>query len=117
MRPSKPHLLALLVLAFTTALAACQGHPDRGASEPPVVGARDVSARDLQFEPPAIRVRPGTTVTWHFQDGAVAHDVKGDGFSSPAEKSGTFSHRFDQPGTFEYRCTLHVNMTGRVIVQ
>jgi plastocyanin len=117
MRPFIRYLPAVLVLAFTMALAACQGQPDRLISEPPVVGAHDVTARDLQFEPPAIQVRPGTTVTWHFEDGAVARDVKGDGFSSTVEKSGAFTHRFDQPGTFTYRCTLHANMTGRVIVQ
>jgi plastocyanin len=115
MEPSNRYVFALL--ALTTALGACQGHPDRGASEPPVVGVRDVIASDLQFEPPAIQVRPGTRVTWHFEDGAVAHDVKGEGFTSPVQKSGTFSHRFDQPGTFRYRCTLHANMTGHVIVQ
>ncbi|HZD72372.1 MAG TPA: plastocyanin/azurin family copper-binding protein [Actinomycetota bacterium] len=117
MRPSIRHLSAILVLAFTIVLAACGGQPDRGASEAPVVGAHDVTAKDLQFQPPAIQVRPGTTVTWHFEDGAIAHDVKGEGFSSPIKKSGTFSHRFDQPGTFEYRCTLHASMTGRVIVR
>jgi plastocyanin len=117
MRPFIRSLPPILVLAFTMALAACQGQPDPSTSEPPVVGAHDVTARDIQFEPPAVQVRPGTTVTWHFEDGAVAHDVKGDGFSSTVEKSGTFTHRFDQPGTFTYRCTLHANMTGRVIVR
>jgi plastocyanin len=117
MRPANRYLLALLALVLAAAIAACQGQPDRGKSEPPAVGVRDVVARDLQFEPPTVQVRPGTTITWHFEDGAVAHDVKGEGFSSPVEKRGGFSHRFDQPGTFEYRCTLHVNMTGRVIVQ
>jgi plastocyanin len=86
MQPSNRYLFALL--ALTTGLGACQGHPDRGASEPPVVGVRDVIARDLQFEPPAIQVRPGTSVTWHFEDGAVAHDVRGDGFSSPGRRAG-----------------------------
>jgi plastocyanin len=117
MRPSIRYLPAILVLAFTILLAACQpGQPDRSASAPPV-GTHDVSARDLQFEPPAIQVRPGTTVTWHFEDGAVAHDVKADGFGSPVRKSGDWSHRFDQPGTFQYRCTLHASMTGQVIVK
>jgi plastocyanin len=118
MRPSIRFLPAILVLAFTMPLAACQqGRPGQSASTPAVVGAHDVTARDLQFEPPAIQVRPGTTVTWHFEDGAVAHDVRADGFRSPIQKRGTFTHRFDQTGTFEYRCTLHVSMTGRVIVE
>ena len=99
-------------------LAACQpsGNEDRSARTPPVVGVHDVKARDLQFEPAAIQVKPGTTVTWHFEDGAVVHDVNAAGFASPRQKSGTFSHRFDQPGTFTYRCTLHAGMTGQVVV-
>lgn len=118
MRPPTRYLPAILALAFTIPLAACQGdQPDRSAGATPVVGTHDVSARNLQYEPPAIQVRPGTTVTWHFDDGTVAHDVKADGFGSPVRKSGTFSHRFDQPGTYQYRCTLHANMTGRVIVE
>jgi plastocyanin len=116
MRPIR-YLPPILLLVLAMALAACQGQPDRGASEPPVAGAHDVVAKNLQFEPTAVQVPAGTTVTWHFQDGAVAHDVKGDGFSSPISKSGSFSHRFDRPGTFEYHCTLHAGMTGRVIVQ
>ena len=63
-----------------------------------------------------MQVRRGTTVVWHFDDGAVSHDVKADGFSSPIQKQGTFSHRFDQTGTFKYHCSLHANMTGRVVV-
>jgi plastocyanin len=117
MRSFIRYLAASLVLAFTMLLAACQqGQPDRSSNQPPVVGATEVSARDLQFEPSAIQVRPGTTVTWRFEDGSVPHDVRGDGFTSPVQKSGTFSHRFDQTGTFQYRCSLHANMTGRVIV-
>ena len=27
-----------------------------------------------------------------------------------------FPHRFDQPGTYKYRCTLHPNMTGVIEV-
>jgi plastocyanin len=29
---------------------------------------------------------------------------------------GTFRHRFTQPGTAKYRCTLHPNMTGTIEV-
>ncbi len=98
-------------------LAACQqSSEDRSERTPPAVGVHDVVARDLQFQPPAIQVEPGTTVTWHFEDGAVPHDVKADGFASGVLKRGTFSHRFDQLGTFSYRCTLHTDMTGRVVV-
>jgi plastocyanin len=110
-------LAAVIVLAFTIGLAACRSSGSgKSASAPAVVGATEVRARDLQFQPQAIQVKPGTTVTWSFEDGAVAHDVKGDGFSSPTMKRGTFTHRFERTGSFEFHCTLHANMAGRVVV-
>jgi plastocyanin len=109
--------LTVLVLGFTILLSACQpSGEDRSERIPPAVGVHDVVARNLQFLPPAVQVAPGTTVTWHFEDGAVPHDVKADGFSSAVQKTGTFRHRFDRTGTYSYRCTLHAGMTGRVIV-
>jgi plastocyanin len=75
-----------------------------------------VSLKNLKFNPPAIQVPPGTTVTWTFDDGAIPHNVKGDGFASKTMSKGTFTHRFDKAGTFDYRCDLHADMTGRVVV-
>jgi plastocyanin len=47
----------------------------------------------------------------------VPHDVKGDGWSSgEPQRSGTFTHRFEQPDSYPYRCTLHNGMDGRVVV-
>jgi plastocyanin len=108
---------AVLVLAFTMLAAACQsGSPDRAARATPAAGVKDVTARDLAFNPPAIQVPVGTTVTWHFQDGGVPHNVQGDGFKSPNLTNTTFRHRFDRQGAFTYVCTLHAGMTGRVVV-
>jgi plastocyanin len=117
LRPPAGIIPTVLVLAFTMSLAACQSSaPDRSERTPPAVGVHDVAAKDLQFLPPAIQVKPGTTVTWHFDDGNVPHDVKADGFASGVQKHGTFSYRFERPGTYTYRCTLHNHMTGQVVV-
>jgi plastocyanin len=116
MRSPMRYLAAAIVLAFTIGLAACQSSGSDTASNTPAVDATQVRARDVQFQPEAIQVKPGTTVTWRFEDGAVPHDVKGDGFSSPTMKSGTFTHRFDKAGTYEFHCSLHANMTGKVVV-
>jgi plastocyanin len=105
----------LLVLAFT--LAACQSGPAASQADArPVRGVTTVEAKKLKFLPPAIEVAPGTEVTWRFADGAVPHNVKGDGFASKTQSKGTFSHRFTQAGEFRYRCTLHAGMEGRVVV-
>ena len=115
-RPRRPLALLLLVLTFT--LAACQsGSAASPADTPPVRGVTTVVARkNLKFLPPAIEVKPGTEVTWRFADGAVPHDVKGDGFASGNQERGTFSHRFANAGEYRYRCTLHAGMEGRVVV-
>ena len=114
-RPRRPLVLLLLVLAFT--LAACKSGPDASpAASSPVRGVTTVEAKNLKFLPPAIEVEPGTEVTWRFADGAVPHNVKGDGFASETRERGTFSHRFTQAGEYRYRCTLHAGMEGRVVV-
>jgi plastocyanin len=103
------------VLTFT--LAACESGPDTSpADSPPVRGVTTVEAKHLKFLPPAIEVKPGTEVTWRFADGAVPHNVKGDGFASGNQERGTFSHRFAKAGEYRYRCTLHAAMEGRVVV-
>jgi plastocyanin len=114
-RPRRPLVPLLLVLTFT--LAACQaGSAASPAETPPVRGVATVDAKDLRFLPPAIEVPPGTEVTWRFVDGAVPHNVKGDGFASETQSRGTFTHRFDGVGEYRYTCDLHAGMDGRVVV-
>jgi plastocyanin len=42
--------------------------------------------------------------------------VSGDDFASEVMSEGTFRNRFDDPGTYDYVCTLHPNMTGTIEV-
>ena len=88
-----------------------------GAAAAPVTGVTEVAAKDNRFTPAAVQVPAGTEVTWRFEDGLVPHDVKADGFTSgDPQRRGTFTHTFDRPGTYPYRCTVHDGMTGRVVV-
>ena len=115
---SRPRLLALVLVILAVAGGCALGRAGQVTQDTsrPVVGATEVSAKNLKFRPPAVQVPAGTTVTWHFDDGRVPHDVTFDGFASKQQTSGTFSHRFDQPGSYPYKCTLHVGMVGRVVV-
>ena len=79
-------------------------------------GAATVVIEDLAFEPETLEVKVGDTVTWTWKDGAVTHDVKGDDFKSEVLSEGTFQHQFEKPGTYDYVCTLHPNMTGTIEV-
>ena len=103
--------LLLLTIALV-ALAACSSASLDDIE--PQVGVTDVEMEGTRFDPRVIEVPAGTTVTWHFN--GIAHDVKGEGWGSDVESEGTFTHAFDAAGTYDYRCTLHGGMTGRVIV-
>lgn len=107
--------LPAALLTFV-ALTACgdDAADDAGTTAP--VAATEVAVVDNDFEPAAIRVDAGATVTWKWE-GSAPHDVRGDGFASKIQTSGTFQHTFGTPGEFEYRCTVHRDMRGRVVVE
>lgn len=75
------------------------------------------------FSPAAVRVSPGTTVTWRWTGKGSAHDVvsTGDAFASErvATEDHTFSHTFEESGTHRYYCTPHraMGMRGVVVVE
>ena len=82
----------------------------------PVQSVDTVNVVDNGFEPRVIEVQQGAEVTWTWDKAERPHDVSGDGFSSQVMEAGTFTFVFDDEGSFDYRCTLHRDMTGRVIV-
>jgi len=70
------------------------------------------------YAPRTQRITPGTWVTWS-NAGQDAHSVTAfDGSFDSAElqPSEGFSWFFEQPGTFEYFCTLHDWMLATVVV-
>ena len=118
----------LMLLPFAAALA-CGGGSDStgpgtggggggGGSTP--VATTSVEMSGSQFNPPAIRVAPGATVTWTNADG-FAHNVVFDaaGLAGVAAFStGTRTAVMPSaPGTYTYKCTLHNGMNGSVAVQ
>jgi plastocyanin len=109
-------LRLVLPLLAAAVLAACSADRVNPADATPVKTS-EVVAKDNRFDPVAVEVPAGTTVTWRFEDGGTPHDVTGEGWKSGEPQSdGSFTHTFDQPGTYGYRCTLHGGMDGRVVV-
>jgi len=70
------------------------------------------------YAPATQKIQAGTWVTWSNtgQDAHTVTAVDGSFDSLNLDPSEGFSWFFDQPGTFQYVCTLHPWMTGKIIV-
>ena len=111
--------LAALLVASVALFAACGG--DDGGDEDTSGASGSAAAVTIDlgpttFEPAEATVAAGETVLWKW-GGGVQHDVEGEGFKSEVQKEGTFSHTFDEAGTFEYHCNVHpTTMKGTISV-
>ena len=82
-----------------------------------VAAGSTVTIKDFAYSPETLTVAVGTTVTWINDDGSN-HFV-----AFPDEKSGRlkmgalYTRTFDSPGVYEYVCTLHPTMQGKIVVQ
>lgn len=93
--------------------------PPTGGGTPAATEVHITTA--FTFEPQNTTVSPGQTVRWIW-DHAVPHTVTSDtNIWDSGEQSGgppfpEFSRPFPSPGTFDYHCEIHPNMTGSVMV-
>ena len=74
--------------------------------------------KSYKFEPAAIIVKAGTSVTWRNADN-FSHTVKvEDGPDHELGRGKSVTIRFAKPGTYHYLCTFHPHdMRGEVIVK
>ena len=84
----------------------------------PVATNEVLLPKSYKFEPAAIVIKAGTSVTWRNEDN-FSHTVKFDGSADHKLGRGeTVTIRFGKPGTYHYVCTLHSHdMHGEVIVR
>jgi plastocyanin len=81
-------------------------------------GLRQVVVDQFSFAPRTASVPVGATITWTNRDDVPHNIVSVDHqFKSPVlDTDGQFSHQFERPGSYEYFCSIHPRMTGRVVV-
>ncbi len=112
--------LAAAAAVLLLGLTACSGTAkpalvpsDTGAD--PVV---TVTVVDNRYEPAEVEIEAGQAVRWVFQ-GVMEHDVVADdgSFVSELVTSGEYVHVFETAGEFPYDCSVHPEMTGRVVVR
>jgi plastocyanin len=88
-----------------------------GDTPAPPAAENEVNVADYTFQQNNRTVKVGTEVKWLGSD-VVFHTVTAnDGsFSGGLRPGASFSHKFEQPGVFEYFCGFHPSMKGRVEV-
>jgi plastocyanin len=113
---SRLRALGLTVLLTALASTACLAEDSNNAGTGPVA---TVSMDHNTFIPSEITVAPGTTVTW-VNNETMPHTVvdPNKAFRSKTlAKDARFSFTFTTAGDFDYVCSIHPNMKGKVIVK
>lgn len=120
-------LFALLsLMGFTLVVVPVGPAVSEEAPAEPSAAPQEATVDLLGFRasPERLEIKTGTTVTWNNKElvdypvKSGRHEFKADGsFASPAMAPGTrWSRRFNLPGEFTYRCTLHSELVGQVVV-
>ena len=112
-------VIATLTLSVVVAACGSSGDERQTAAAPSAsqTAGTTIEMVDLAFEPRALTVQRGQTVTF-LNRGKVTHNAKGaDFFSRVVEPGGSYRHTFKQAGTFRYVCTFHPGMEGTVTVK
>jgi plastocyanin len=110
----KLRLTVVLAVAVPVLATGCGGaHLGK-----PVATNEVLLPKSYKFEPAAIVVKAGTSVTWRNADN-FSHTVKvEDGADHKLGQGKSVTIRFAKPGTYRYLCTLHPHdMRGEVIVK
>jgi plastocyanin len=97
-----PIAAAALIVALVVAI------PASGAT-------KGVSVKDNFFSPKTASIKKGSTVKWTWA-GRAPHNVTFKSTKSKTITKGTFSLKFNNKGSFSYRCTIHPGMTGTIKV-
>ena len=113
--------LALAVLAaLGTSTLGCGSSSNPTSPTNPGNGSLvTVQINNFVYSPDPVTVRVGQQINWKNND-SVTHTATLDGafnnVISPMSAQGA-PVTMGTVGTFTYRCTIHPNMTGRIVVQ
>lgn len=105
-----------IVVLMALAIVGCGA--GKSAQVPvPVAEKNTVTIQDFKFSPAEIAIQKGETITWINQD-SVAHTVTGKDINSASLTKGqSFKQTFNEAGVFDYHCTPHPTMKGKIIVK
>ncbi|MEQ1353129.1 MAG: cupredoxin family copper-binding protein [Candidatus Acidiferrum sp.] len=118
MRRSVSTTILLLTFAFGIE-ALGSGTENFAARAQQAPQGLEVKIDNFSFGPGTLTVPVGTTVTWTNRDDIPHTVVSTDKVfkSKVLDTDEKFSFTFSKPGTYEYFCSIHPKMTGKVVVQ
>jgi plastocyanin len=95
------------------------GPGNGGGNGSPNPASATIQVVNFAFAPAVVTIRPGGSVTWVWNSDTTSHNVtfSTTAFNSPTRNSGTHVVRFAAAGTFVFRCTIHGDENGAVMVQ
>ncbi len=107
----KRFILIIAMLAGTLSLAQSP------ASSP--APSTTVTIDNFTFSPMTIEVQRGATIKWINKDDIphVVASTVGTFKSRAIDTDGSFVFTFTEPGTYEYYCSVHPKMTGKIVVK
>ena len=133
----KKYLIAVLIIiaAMTCILVAgCATNTNVTTSPNPTVASTvatqsspslsnatyTIAIKNFTFQPSSLTIKRGTTVTWLNED-SVAHTVTSDDGKFPSSgnlnKAETYQFQFNSLGSYDYHCSPHPFMKGKINVE
>jgi amicyanin len=113
----RKHSWTLFVAAvIVLALPALPSLQESVSAASPAV---DIKIDNFSFTPPTLTVKAGTQITWTNADD-IPHNVVSEDKSFKSKVLDTdekFTFTATKPGTYSYFCSIHPQMTGKVVVE
>lgn len=115
-------LIGIIVVVLVVVIAGFYVFNGKSNSNSPsnVESGNVVKISGFAFSPSEIKIKSGESVTWINEDNAPHAIVSNSGnelASDSFSKGKSYIHTFNSAGTYEYHCSIHPSMKGKVIVE
>ena len=111
--------VSMMVVFAAPAGAATNAAPASTTTDAAPAALKKITIKDFRFMPSSLTVHVGDTVRWTNRDD-IPHTVVSDNEilkSKTLDTDEQYSYTFANPGTYDYFCSIHPKMTGKVVVQ
>lgn len=111
-------ILLLSAIMLAAVLTGCSLYSSTPAPSTAPVKGNFVTISNFSFNPDVLEVSANDTVTWRNNDSVTHKIVSSNLFESGNLNQGNeFSFTFTTPGTYDYICSIHPSMKGKIIVK